>query len=362
MRDQRTEAAILEVARGGILRRGIAVSRAQVALITNISADHFGEYGIEDLDGLADVKLSVAGILGPGGLLILNADDPVLQAKANTLAERFGTGPASGRGADRVDTVPRLAWFALDADHPTLRNHRAHGGATCGVRAGQLVLSQDVDHDLGSVISMPLTVDGFADYNIANLAGAALAAASLGISPVNIAKVYARFGADPSDNAGRMMRFDVKGARVLVDYAHNPDGLAGLLKVAKKLCADQGRLGLIIGHAGNRQNADIEALARVAAETHPDLVVIKENEAFLRGRPPGEIPRIIHDELMRSGLPATAILTGASEIESVRMALDWARPGDVLALPIHGSAARVEVLALLAAELENAATSDVERP
>ncbi len=338
MRDQRTEAAILEVARGGILRRGIAVTQAQVALVTNISADHFGEYGIEDLDGLADVKLSVARLLGPDGILILNADDAVLREKSAELAARFAN--------SRFDTVRSLAWFALDNDYPTLRDHRARGGATCGVRAGRLILSREGQYDLGNIDTMPLSVGGFAEYNIANLAGAALAAAALKISPAHIAQVYARFGADPSDNAGRMMRFDFKGAQVLVDYAHNPDGLAGLLKVAKKMCAERGRLGLILGHAGNRQNADIEALARVAAENHPDLVVIKENEAFLRGRPPGEIPRIIRDELIRSGLTESAILMAVSEMESVRVALDWARAGDVLALPIHGSAARADVLAL----------------
>src|SRR5262249_34117222 len=147
------------------------------------------------------------------------------------------------------------------------------------------------DHDLGAIASMPLTVDGSAVYNIANLAGAALGAVGMGIPLPVIASVFATFGTKPSDNLGRMMRFDVGGVRVIVDYAHNADGLRGLLRVAEHLRRGEGRLGLLLGHAGNRRDAEIEELARVAAEFHPNLVVVKENEGFLRGRAQGEVPR-----------------------------------------------------------------------
>jgi cyanophycin synthetase len=101
LREVRTEVAVLEVARGGILRRGVAVTRARVALVTNISADHFGEYGIDDLNGLADAKLSVAAVLPEDGLLVLNADDPTLCAKAEGLVRRFGRAGAAA-GATRA--------------------------------------------------------------------------------------------------------------------------------------------------------------------------------------------------------------------------------------------------------------------
>jgi UDP-N-acetylmuramyl tripeptide synthase len=335
MRDPRVEAAALEIARGGILRRGIAVNRVQVAVVTNVSPDHFGEYGIHDLDGLADVKLSVASVVPPDGLLVLNADDVQLRAKAGALAQRFGR-------------CPPLAWFALDADAAALRAHREHGGATCGVRSGRLLLARGgEEHDLGAVASMPLTVAGSAHYNIANLAAAALAAAALGVAPERVAAVFARFGSSPSDNAGRMMRFDVGGVTVLVDYAHNPAGLRGLLGVAEHLRGETGRLGMLLGHAGNRQDADIEEVARVAAGFSPELVVVKENEAHLRGRLPGEIPRIIRRALLRHGLRESALPVCASEFEAVRLALGWARPGDVLVLPVHSAAARAATLALL---------------
>jgi cyanophycin synthetase len=336
MRERRACCAVLETARGGILRRGIAVSRAQVAVITNVSADHFGEYGIDDLAGLTAVKLTVAGLLPPAGLLVLNADDAALAAGAAHLAQRFGH-------------CPRLGWFALDADHPRLWEYRAAGGSTCGVRRGRLILNHGgIEHDLGASASMPLSVEGSAAYNIANLAGAALAAAGLGVPPRIIAAVFARFGATPGDNPGRMMRFTVDGVCVLVDYAHNPEGLRGLLTVAEHLRGGVGRLGLLLGHAGNRQDAQIEALARVAAEFRPALIVVKENEAQLRGREPGEIPRIIHAALVRAGFSDSALPQCASELAAVHHALEWARPGDVLALPVHSPSARAAVLALLA--------------
>ncbi|HSY96559.1 MAG TPA: Mur ligase family protein [Steroidobacteraceae bacterium] len=333
MREARTEAAILETARGGILRRGIAIARADAAVVTNVSADHFGEYGIHDLAGLADVKLSVAPVVAPDGLLVLNADDAELRTQADALVRRYGERPP-------------LGWFALDADHAVLREHRRHGAPTCGVRDGRLTLSQGgTENDLGAIADMPLSIGGIAAYNVANMAAAALAAAALGITPITIAAVFARFGLSLDDNPGRMMRFTVGGVCVLVDYAHNPDGLRGFLQVADHLRT--GRLALLLGHAGNRNDADIEELARVAAQFRPDLVVVKENEAHLRGRALGEIPRIICAELKRLGLPDSALAVRGSEVDAARYALDWARPGDVLALPVHSSDARATVVALL---------------
>jgi UDP-N-acetylmuramyl tripeptide synthase len=103
----------------------------------------------------------------------------------------------------------------------------------------------------------------------------------------------------------------------------------------------------LLGHAGNRQDTEIEELARTAAQFRPALVVVKENEAHLRGREPGEIPRIIRAALLRAGLPQASLALRMSETEAARCALEWAQPGDVLVLPVHSPAARTEVLALL---------------
>ena len=338
VRDRRTEAALLEVARGGILRRGLAVSRADAAAVTNISSDHFGEYGIDDLAGLADVKLSVAAVIGARGCLVLNADDALLRMKASELALRYGL-------------VSHAAWFAHDADQAHLRKYRAQGASTCGVRNGRLWLQDpDREQDLGLVTAMPLSIGGIAGYNVANLAAAALLAVSLGIPAGTIAAVFARFGEKIADNPGRMMRFEFKGAHVLIDYAHNPDGLRGFLSVATQL-RGKGRLGLLLGHAGNRQDADIAELARVAADFDPDLIVVKENETQLRGRAPGEIPRIIRAELLRLGLPEAALPVRDNELDAARYALEWARPGDVLALPLHSPNARAALVSMLQSHL-----------
>jgi cyanophycin synthetase len=109
----------------------------------------------------------------------------------------------------------------------------------------------------------------------------------------------------------------------------------------------RGRLGILLGHAGNRQNEDIEALALTAATFRPDLVVVKENEAHLRGRAPGEIPRLLLAALQRAGLPASSLRERGSEVEAARCALEWAQPGDVLALPVHALGARKAVMELV---------------
>jgi cyanophycin synthetase len=335
MREHRAEAAVLETARGGILRRGIAVSRAQTAIITNVSPDHFGEYGIDDLTGVAQVKFAVAAVVAADGLLVLNADDPHLRRQAHAIEARGGGQPAMG-------------WFSIDPDPALLNGYRARGAPVSGVRDGRLYLATGgIDHDLGEIAAMPLSMGGSAAYNTANLAGAALAAAALGIPPQTIASVLADFGSQRDHNPGRMMRFDLRGVTVLVDYAHNADGLHGLLTVADRLRGTHGRLGMLLGQAGNRRDEDIEDLAGVVAGFAPALVVIKENDSQLRGRAPGEVPRILRLALERRGFPGSALPLAAGEVDAARRALGWARPGDVLALPIHSSIARAAVIDLL---------------
>ena len=327
LRDTRVQAAVLETARGGILRRGLAITRADAAVITSVSADHFGEYGVHDLEALVDAKLTVARALDGNGCLIVNADDALLAARS----------PAAGKP---------IAWFAQDANHERLVAHRQRGGATCGVAGGWLLLSAGADeHDLGAVATLPLAAGGYAHFNIANLAAAALAAFALGIRPATIAAVFTRFGADPMDNPGRLMRYELGGLQVVVDFAHNPAALTNLLELAGRL--RQGRLALLLGQAGNRTDTDLRNLATAAAAARPDLVIIKEITSHLRGRGVGEVPAVLRGALARAGLPEATIQEQPDEISAVRAVLSWARPGDVLALPVHTRAARAETLALL---------------
>jgi UDP-N-acetylmuramyl tripeptide synthase len=323
LRHPEVEAAVLETARGGLLRRGLAVPRAQAAVVTNISADHFGEYGIQDLRDLAEVKLTVAKALGQEGLLVLNADDPVLAEAARSASAALG-------------------WFSVEFE-AGLRQ----GGPACGVQDGELLLGwQGEVHRLGAVADMPLTAGGRADYNVANLAAAALAAAALGIAPATLARVFASFGAARGDNPGRLETWRFGSLTVLMDYAHNPDGLAGLLKVARAY-AGSGRLGLLLGQAGNREDAAIRALAAAAAAFEPDLVVLKDMAEYLRGRAHGEVPAILAAELANRGFDPGRVRTVLEEHDAVGALLAWARPGDVLVMPIHAAKSRAAVAEML---------------
>ncbi len=325
LRDPRVQAAVLETARGGLLRRGLVANDARVAVVTNVSADHFGEYGVHTLDDIAAVKLVVAKSLAADGLLVLNADDPLLVRHA----------AATGKSM--------IGWFAL-----ALEDALARGALACGVREGRLVLSLDgSEHDLGAIADMPLTLGGSARYNIANIAAASLAASALGIAPATVAAVLARFGASHADNPGRLQRWTLGNVEVLLDYAHNPDGLRGLLQVADGLRGN-GRLALLLGHAGNRLEDDFRALAAVAAEAQPDRVWLKDiGGDYLRGRASGEVAAILFGALRAAGMEAAALPVCLDEAQAAREALQWARPGDLLVLPIHEPERRDAVVALL---------------
>jgi UDP-N-acetylmuramyl tripeptide synthase len=321
LRDRRVESAILETARGGLLRRGLAVGHADAAIVTNVSADHFGEYGIHSLADLAQAKLVVSRAIGPEGLLVLNADDAELVAASAGLRMRTG-------------------WFSLEERNPFLLAARADGMPACAPHEGRLWLwDAHEEFDLGPIAAMPLTLGGAARHNVANAAGAALVAQALGIAPAHIAAVLARFGARHADNPGRLQHWRREGVEVLLDYAHNPDGLEALLSIARSL-APKGRLGLLLGQAGNRDDEAIRELARTAAAAAPERVVLKDLPDFLRGRAPGEVPALLEAELRLAGMDNVRLHTQLSEVEAARGLLAWARPGDVVVLPVHGNQAR----------------------
>ncbi len=324
LRDRGVGAAVLETARGGILRRGLAVDDADVAVVTNVSADHFGEYGIDTLADLADTKLVLARALNRTGVLVLNADDGILMSRA--------TG------------IPcKRALFARDHSHPALAALRGADGSTCGTGGGRLLLHHaGSTHDLGSVADMPVTAGGNAVYNIANAAAAALAARALDIPLDRIAGTLARFGSSRHDNPGRLETWHLNGVTVITDYAHNPDGLGHVLAVARAACST-GRLGLLLGQAGNRSDEAMRELAGVAAGFKPDIIILKEIASMLRGRAPGETPRILHAELAVRGIEDSRIRHHLDEIDAVRTLLAWARPGDVLVLPVHDPQAKAIV-------------------
>lgn len=316
LRDPRVEAAVLETARGGMLRRGLAVQRATAAIITNVSADHFGEYGVQTLEDLADVKAIVARALAPDGALVLNADDPRLVELAKRL------------------TVP-VCWFSTTADNPVTTAHAAAGGDVAVLDNGRIMLHRKARwHDLGGADQMPLTLRGAARHNVVNILGACLLAVATGVPVQSLRATLAKFGATPQDNPGRLEAYRFGGITLLVDFAHNPDGIAALCETARSLPAKR-RL-LVLGQAGNRDDEQLRALVRAAWNVVPfDRVVVKEMPALLRGRKPGEVPKVLCDELARAGLGKAKVEVAQGELAGVRRAFEWAREGDVLVCPTH---------------------------
>jgi cyanophycin synthetase len=325
LRRTEVETAILETARGGLLRRGLAVEHARAAVVTNIAADHLGEFGVQTLDQLAETKLLVARAVGPGGRVVLNAEDPMLVRRA------------AGLSAE-------IVWFSLDPSIPLLRAHLEHGGAAAVVEQDRLVLiERGARTALTSVDAMPFALGGAARYNVANALAAIAAAGALGIEHGAIRRALERFGRTPADNPGRANQIELGGVHIFLDYVHNPHGMAALATALERYPSRR-RL-VLVGQAGDRDDASIRELARAALALRPDRVVLKEMDAYLRGRAPGEVPGLMTAALMEAGFPHEAIVAASGELDAVRGALAWAAPGDLLVLGIHQD--RRAVMALL---------------
>ncbi|HEX4966074.1 MAG TPA: Mur ligase family protein [Thermoanaerobaculia bacterium] len=321
LRDRRVEVGILETARGGMLRRGLAVTGAAGALVTNIAADHLGELGVLDLPALAEAKLVIAKGVRPGGRIVLNADDPLLAAAAGRLARP-------------------ITWFSLEASSPLVRAHLAAGGDACFLEDGALVLARGSERTaVVRAEEIPLTLGGAARHNVANALGAMGLAAAAGLPVAAIAQGLRSL----TVNLGRGVRMELGGVHVLLDYAHNPHGMAAIVALAKSLPGER-RL-LLLGQAGDRDDEAIRDLARAAWLLRPDRIVVKELPEMLRGRAAGEIPKLLRDEFMSLGAPPESVAMAATELEGAQEALAWARPGDLLVLLTHTQ--RDEVMALL---------------
>ena len=325
LRQPAAQAAVLETARGGLLRRGLALCRADVAVVTNISADHYGEYGVHGLDDLAAAKLVVARAVEADGLLVLNADDPVLRRQG-----------ARHPGA--------TGWFAADFDDAFVLQRRAAGEPTCGVRDGRLLASAPGGEavDLGPVEGMPIALGGRAAYNVANIAAAALAARRLGVPDATVRERLAVFGTGAGDNPGRLQGWTFGDARVVIDYAHNPEGFHGLMRAVGASDAP-GRVAVVLGHAGNREDDDLRAVAATVAGYRPARVVLKDIRGYERGRAPGEIAAIMRAALVAGGVPEPAIETRLDEVDAARALLQDMRDDAVVVLPLHEVAARDEI-------------------
>lgn len=331
LRDARTELAILETARGGIMRRGMALESVDVAAITNVANDHLGEFGNATLELLADAKFVVTRI---ARRVVLNADCELLHA------------PARGVQAP-------ITWFARSESNPLVAKHVQAGGSACVVRDGVLTLIEPGRaHALGRVERIAITMHGTARHNVENCLAAAAIAFHLGAPPEAIARGLESFESTPDANPGRLNVFELgvapserncESVRCIVDFAHNAHGFEALFEMARALAPK--RWAVLVGQAGDRDDASIYELARLTWAARPDLTVLKEMKKYLRGRAEGEVLGMIESEMRRAGAPDSALVRAPSEIEAVRTALAWSRPGDLLLLLCHAERERtIELL------------------
>jgi cyanophycin synthetase len=322
LREQSVDVAILESARGGLLRRGLGVNVADVALITNIAEDHLGDFGSHNLAELMDIKWIVSRAVVGHGRLILNADDSLLISKARSYAGE-------------------IVWFSLDAENPVLKKHVAAGGTGFVLDGDELLLvSGDSREAICRSTDIEITLHGAARHNVANSLAAAALAYCLGASLSDIRAGLKTMSQD--DNPGRCNVYDVDGRKVLVDFAHNPHAMQALFDMAQAIPAQ--RRALCFGQAGDRPEHAIRELARAAWSIGLDKVVVSELADYHRGREAGEVFSIIKDELLQNGADATQIEHFDEETDSLTAAMTWAEPGDLVIMLALGGAARIQSL------------------
>jgi UDP-N-acetylmuramyl tripeptide synthase len=316
LRQPDIEIAVLEVARGGLLRRGLGIESADVAVVTNVAADHLGEYGINSVPELIPVKLTVRRALDKGAPLVLNADDAGLVEVSESFDQR-------------------IIWFSLDPENSQVKNAAARGETVCWLESGWLVAAQSGNQrQVVPVAEMPAAMAGVARHNIRNALAAMCVALALGIDDTSIRKGLAAFRGDEHDNPGRGNWFEhrVDGGmiRILVDFAHNEHGMRALAESVRQVQAE--RIILLIGQAGDRSDQDIIDLLRAACSINPDQLLVAELPGYERGRKSFEVPELIRQEAIRFGIPASAIEIFPGPAEATASALGRAGPGDLLVL------------------------------
>ena len=327
LRDPRLEMGFLELARGGILRRGLPVRQAMAAVVTNVASDHLGEYGINTVAELAEVKFAIRRGLRAGGVMILNADDAPVVAEAGRL------------GLD-------ACWFSRLADAPQIVAARA-AGQRCGyVEGGAIWLSDAAGAQrVIAVADVPIAMGGAAGYNVSNALAAVCLCDVLGVERAAMGRALAAFRSDPVDNPGRCNEFAHNGARVFVDFAHNPHSIAAVTGALAGLAAK--RKFIMLAHAGDRSDEDIRGLARGAVAFGPDYVMLAELSDYLRGREVGSVTAILRQECLALGMQPEQLLAATSPADGAAQVLRRLQPGDLALLLVHSE--RAEIFAMLGA-------------
>lgn len=310
LRHPKVEFAILETARGGLMRRGLVLDQVDAAIVTNVSADHLGSWGIQSVYDMALSKLTVGLGIKKGGHLILNADDEIL-LKAYQ------------------EWIFRLSDVQVD----TFSSQKIKG-MTAWLSDEQLWLRQGTDvRSIVHVSEVPLFIGGAAVHNIENALAAMCAAQRLGISEVDIAKGLRQMSPNPESSRGRCNLFSYKGATIIVDFAHNPEGMRRIFELAHSFSAN--KKSIMFGQSSDRSEASLEHLASMASSLDAHRYYLKEMPNYSYDVSPSLIPMKLQHYLKNNGVPESRIILSSVEIETTHIAISELEENDLLVLLCH---------------------------
>ena len=317
--DPRVDVAVLETARGGIVREGLGFDLCAVGAVLNISEDHLGLGGVNDIRDLADAKQVVVESVARRGHSVLNADDPMTLRMA-----RYARG--------------QIIWFTLKTEDEMpgqMLKHVAEGGTLLGLDAtlgGETLVIRrgETVTPIVEAAQIPATFGGTARFNIANALAAAAIGVAEGLSPFAIQEALASFQTDFEHNPGRMNLHRTHGFTVIVDYAHNPAALTALGEVIRRMRSSYGRVIGMVSIPGDRRDEDLKAMGRIATDIF-DHIVFRERPDG-RGRAAGEVLRLMTEGAREAGCPKHRIAALLGEDEAVNHSLELARPGDLVVL------------------------------
>jgi len=306
--DDRVEAAVLETARGGIIRGGLAFDYCDVACVTNISADHLGQDGVETLADLVNVKTLLLEAVRPGGAAVLNADDPQM-----LLLLQHAAGE------------PIL--FARKADNINVRKHVVQGGRAVYRRQNDLVIAeQGKERVLISFSQVPLTAGGRLAHNVENVLAAVACCLNLGLQDAVLRQALMTFHPDLEQNPGRFNHFRIGRLNVVLDYGHNPAGFRATYEAVQAFKPRTVRA--VIGVPGDRCDSLIIAAGRTAGALFDQLTIKEDQE--LRGRKPGEVAALLVRGALQVGFAEENLRVILDEREAIREAVRQslaAKPG-----------------------------------
>jgi len=301
LQDPTVEVAVLESARGGILRSGLAFSACDVGVVLNVAADHLGLGDIDTIEQMARVKSVVPETVMPNGYAVLNADDPLVAEMAS-----------------RVNA--QVAYFSMHPDSELLRTHTQKGGLAAVYENGYLsILKGDWTLRIEQAANVPLTLGGRAPFMIANALAASLAAFAQGVDIKDIrAALLLTFKASTAQTPGRMNLFNLGKFHALVDYAHNAHSYEALAGFVRNWPGE--RIG-VVGGPGDRRDEDFITLGTLSAEMF-DRIIVKEDDDN-RGRPRGDAARLIARGLQQAK-PDCRYEAILDETTAIQTALDSA--------------------------------------